>query len=134
MSHGLFLRSKGQLSVEYLVILGVAVIGAFIVVNIFSEDSQVASNLDTASSKSYWRTAEIGVLDWKIYDNGTAYITVRNNAGDRINLQSFKVGGQELLSSDLYMNMGATKTISGVVTPGSGFYSMDVQTSYEVLT
>ncbi len=109
---------KGQLSTEYLVILAVVVIVALIVVTVLGGFIDIGAGAGVQASKSYWRGADIGLLNWKVALAGSSsYFTVRNNLDYTIQITSFTVDGVTVIGGgggmvSLTLNPGQSRTVN----------------------
>jgi uncharacterized protein (UPF0333 family) len=129
------MKKRGQLSTEYLVILGVVVIIALIVIAVLSGFIDIGAGSSTAANDAYWKSAQIGITHKTVYDNGSAQFVLRNNAGKKIRLMEFNIDGTNMItdSNGVVMPLGGTKTISGNVPSGFNNYDFDATFKYEVL-
>ncbi len=105
---------KGQLSTEYLVILAVVVIVALIVVTVLGGFIDIGAGAGIQASKSYWRGAEMGILNWKVVESGVSYFTIRNNQDYTIVISSMTVGNPGVVvteAANLVLLVGKTETV-----------------------
>ncbi len=124
--------ARGQLSTEYLVILAIIIVIALVVVAIqgyFMEGQ--AQSINPKPYIDYWRThPEVGLMDWKVSEDGTIVLAVRNNNPETIKISSFKVDGTEILSQQLSLMTGMRENICGILPAGSGQYFKDIEVTY----
>lgn len=111
---------KGQASVEYLVILAVVLIIALVVVAALGGFIDIGRQAGPQASKTYWRTAEIGLLDWAISSTGDDTLVIKNNMDYRINVTEVTVGTSNQTVGQTLMP-GESKTVANAwVTCTSG--------------
>jgi len=75
--------SKGQTSVEYLVLLAIAIVIAVVAVGVLSGFIKIGT-ATTYKKKGaiYWKSAEIGIMDWEIFQTSASQlstIVLQNN-------------------------------------------------------
>ena len=121
-------RQKAQLSTEYLVIFVVIIIVSLVVISIMG--GFMDSDTDIQSSKAYWRTASVGLMNWRITEGGAASVAVKNNADQPMTVNEIIVDGQNILSSPITLRIGQERTIVGQTTGGEGVYSKDIKIVY----
>ena len=106
-----FKQKKGQTSVEYLVLLAIAIVIAVVAVGVLSGFIKIGT-ATTYQKKGaiYWKSADIGIMDWEIYPSGTNSIMVlQNNKEYQINIGRVATAGttieigQTLLPGDTYL-------------------------------
>jgi hypothetical protein len=123
---------KGQASTEYLVILAVVIIIALVVVAVLGGFIDIGTGATQQSAKAYWRTADIGIVDWS--QNTTNFTAVvRNNQDYRVSLTKMNVSGTaDTTAVTLIQGGKATKTFAMACTAGSS-YSYTVAFTYDNL-
>ncbi len=89
------MKRRAQASIEYLVILGVVMIIASVVVMLLGGFISFGRSAAGNPSKLYWKTAEIGILDWLMKSNADDVLVVRNNQEYEIRISSISIGGIE---------------------------------------
>ncbi len=110
-------RPRGQTSVEYLILLAIAIVIAVVAVGVLSGYIRIGT-ATTYKKKAaiYWKSGDIGIMDWEVYptDAGDAstysILVFQNNKEYQISLDwiSTDVGtttysiGTELLPGDTY--------------------------------
>lgn len=126
--------SRGQLSTEYLVILAVVAVIALIAAYVIGFQFDFSGETQ-AANKAYWRTAEIGVVNYKVYDNGAAVFALKNNVGNKIRLTKFNVDGVNLITNPngLLIPLGGTVTVNGTVPTGEGAFNFNVDFEYDTI-
>ena len=128
------MKNKGQASTEYLVILAVVIIVALVVVAILGGFIDVGRGSGEKASKTYWRGADIGLMDWVMSSAGTDTIVIRNNQDYLINVSAVSVGGTSV-AMDVELQPGETSTQTGAwssCTSGNS-YSYTVVFTYDNL-
>ena len=132
---------KGQTSVEYLVLLAIAIVIAVVAVGVLSGFIKIGT-ATTYKKKGlvYWKSADIGVMDWEIYATSASQnstLVVQNNKEYQIQLDwvSTNAGAttydisQTLLPGDTY-NWQGTAPFN---CTGGGSYSYDVTFQFDNL-
>ena len=105
---------RGQTSVEYLILLAIAIVIAVVAVGVLAGYIRIGT-ATTYKKKAaiYWKSADIGIMDWEIYPASAAQDSVlvfQNNKEYQIDLNwiSFNGGSTtyalniELLPGDAY--------------------------------
>jgi len=115
---------KGQASIEYLVILAVVIIVALVVVAVLGGFIDIGRGSSLQAAKTYWRGAEIGLMDWKI-SGTTATLVVRNNQDYKIKITNATITG---LAGATYA--GSTIPPGGTATLTATVPSCTAGTSY----
>jgi len=123
---------KGQASTEYLVILAVVIIVALVVVAVLGGFIDIGRGAGEQASKSYWRTADIGLVDWTIAGTSGTFV-IRNNQDYQVRLTNISVGNSTLTPPTGILAPGATATVSGTTpTCASGdAYAYTVSVTYD---
>jgi hypothetical protein len=123
---------KGQASTEYLVILAVVIIIALVVVAVLGGFIDIGTGATQQSAKAYWRTADIGIVDWS--QNTTTFTAVvRNNQDYKVSLTKMNVSGTaDTTAVTLTPGATASKNIAIACTAGSS-YSYTVAFTYDNL-
>lgn len=123
---------KGQASTEYLVILAVVIIIALVVVAVLGGFIDIGTGASQQSSKAYWRTADVGIVDWS-QTNTTFTAVVRNNQDYRISIKNITVGSaSDATPVTLSPGSTASKSVTIACTAGSS-YSYTVSFIYDNL-
>jgi hypothetical protein len=127
-------KLSGQISTEYMVVLGIVFIIAVIVAVILGGFIDVGAGVSERESRLYWKTTEIGISNWKVYSNGSGEFVLKNNAADRIMLSRVEANGYPLLEGgNMTLQPGASAKVSGYVGEGTGQYSIDFIFDYETV-
>jgi len=106
-------NSRGQTSVEYLVLLAIAIVIAVVAVGVLSGFIKIGT-ATTYKKKGviYWKSADIGIMDWDLFPAGTASKFIfQNNKEFQIRIDWIStdegsttiVVGQTLLPGDTYL-------------------------------
>jgi len=132
---------KGQTSVEYLVLLAIAIVIAVVAVGVLAGFIKIGT-ATTYKKKGniYWKSADIGIMDWEIYQtdatqNSTLILQNNKEYQIRINWVSVNAGAttysidKTLLPGDTYK--WSAKAPFNCTAGGS--YSYDVTFSYDNL-
>ncbi len=131
-----FKNKKGQTSVEYLVLLAIAIVIAVVAVGVLSGFIKIGT-ATTYKKKGmiYWKSADIGIMDWEMFPSGTTSTLVfQNNKEYQVTLDwiSDDAGvttlsiGQTLLPGDTY-KFTTTDTMFDCSTGGSYSYALSFQ-------
>jgi hypothetical protein len=126
-------NNKAQASTEYLVILAVVIIVALVVVAVLGGFIDIGRGAGEQAGKTYWRSADIGLMDWVMDNSGADTLAVRNNLDYKINVTAISVGGTNVDVTDLELDSGETGTQTGAwsnCTTGSS-YSLPVIFTYD---
>lgn len=126
--------NKGQLSTEYLVVLGVVAVIALMVAYIVGfQFSTTGENV--VANKAYWRTSEIGIVNYKVYDTGEAVFALKNNAGSKIRLTKFNIDGTNIITNPngVVIPLGGTATVNGTVPTGEGTFNFNIDFEYDTM-
>ena len=135
-----FKNSKGQTSVEYLVLLAIAIVIAVVAVGVLSGFIKIGT-ATTYKKKGmiYWKSADIGIMDWEIYPSGTSStLVLQNNKEYQITVDWVSDDGgsstvdvsQTLLPGDTYR---FTTTDSMFDCASGGSYSYELTFQYDNL-
>jgi hypothetical protein len=80
---------KGQSGVEYLIVLAIALILTVVAVGMLTGFIKTGTNTQyQKKSQAYWRSADIGILDWEIYNSSASNFVLQNNLHYQINIVS----------------------------------------------
>ncbi|MFH0860384.1 MAG: hypothetical protein V1921_04230 [Candidatus Altiarchaeota archaeon] len=112
---------KAQASTEYLVILAVVIIIALVVVAVLGGFIDIGRGADAQAAKSYWRIADIGLVDWN-QDATTLTVVARNNQDYKIAISAISPDGGVTNSSANSgpIQPGGTKTFTITKSCSSG--------------
>jgi len=101
---------KAQASTEYLVILAVVMVVAFVVAGLMGGFISFGGGTSEKTGKIYWKTAEIGILEWLVSSTGEDTIVVRNNQEYDIYVKNITVNKVEIDVNQTLVP-GETKTL-----------------------
>ena len=132
---------KGQTSVEYLVLLAIAIVIAVVAVGVLSGFIKIGT-ATTYKKKGliYWKSADVGIMDWEIYTTSTSQnstLVLQNNKEYQIRIDWVSINGgtttynidQTLLPGDTYNWVGTTP----FNCTAGGSYSYEVTFQYDNL-
>ena len=132
---------KGQTSVEYLVLLAIAIVIAVVAVGVLSGFIKIGT-ATTYKKKGavYWKSADIGIMDWEVYatsDTQNSTVVMQNNKEYQIMVDWISVDGgsttysvtQTLLPGDTYSWTGTTPFNCST----GGSYSYEITFQYDNL-
>ncbi|MBU0761533.1 MAG: class III signal peptide-containing protein [Candidatus Altiarchaeota archaeon] len=123
---------KGQLSTEYLVILGVVVILALIVISVLGGFIDIGAGASSNAAKAYWGSADIGLTNWQVAETGDSSFAVRNNMDYTITVKKMSVGGVSTTSAfTLPAGKSQTVTIASIGCTKGSPYSYLVYFEYD---
>jgi hypothetical protein len=107
-----FFRAQG--TIEYLLIVGVVIVVSLFVVGILTDFLSQGSQLNPGSSKLYWQSQELAVIDSAQDGNGKLLLVLMNNSVENIVINSivangviYDTGGVEISSQSkkpIYLN------------------------------
>ncbi len=132
---------RGQTSVEYLVLLAIAIVIAVVGVGVLSGFIKIGTaSTYTKRGTVYWKSTEIGIVDYQIYATSAAQnstLVFQNNKEYlvRLNWVSIDGGvttvavGKTLLPGDIYMWQGT----QGFNCSSGGSYSYPITFNYDNL-
>jgi Flp pilus assembly pilin Flp len=89
---------RGQTSVEYLVLLAIAIVIAVVAVGVLSGFIKIGT-ATTYKKKGaiYWKSAEIGIMDWEIFDTSggsqLSTLVLQNNKEYQITIDWISLNG-----------------------------------------
>ena len=128
---------RGQTSVEYLVLLAIAIVIAVVAVGVLSGFIKIGT-ATTYKKKGaiYWKSADIGIMDWEIYNttDSSSTLVLQNNKEYQIQVDWISTDGgtttiaiaQTLLPGDTY-NWATTNGNFSCSTDGSYSYAITFQ-------
>jgi hypothetical protein len=125
------MKDSAQLTTEYLILLILFIVVAFLLVTAFSEYLDMGRTASRGKSVSYWRTKPLALITWVVREDGYARFVVKNNEGGAVNLTSFRVDGAEFITEPVYLPFGGKAEVGGFVGNGTGQYSLKVEYEYE---
>jgi len=126
------MKKKAQASTEYIVILAVVIIIALVVVAVLGGFIDIGAGATEQAAKAYWRTAEIGLVDWAVAGNTFTYVA-RNNQDYRITLTGVTMGGvADAALTGVTLTPGETHLGTVAYTCAAGeSYAEDVSIEYD---
>jgi hypothetical protein len=111
---------RGQASVEYLVLLAIAIVIAVVAVGVLAGFIKIGT-ATTYKKKGvvYWKSSELGIMDWEIYQTSTTQnstVILQNNKEYEILVNWVSINGgtttysinKNLLPGDTYKWVGST--------------------------
>jgi uncharacterized protein (UPF0333 family) len=88
---------RGQTSVEYLVLLAIAIVIAVVAVGVLSGFIKIGTATTYKKKGSiYWKSSEIGIMDWEIFGTSASQnstIVLQNNKEYQITVDWLSVDG-----------------------------------------
>jgi uncharacterized protein (UPF0333 family) len=134
-------QRKGQTSVEYLVLLAIAIVIAVVAVGVLSGFIKIGT-ATTYQKKGgiYWKSADIGIMDWEIYETSAiqnSTLVLQNNKEYQININWISAdGGTATQEVDITLLPGDTHSLTtgeGFNCTSGGSYSYTVAFEYDNL-
>ncbi|MFC2163047.1 hypothetical protein ACFLRF_05140 [Candidatus Altiarchaeota archaeon] len=125
------MHRKAQLSTEFLVILSIIIIIALVVVVLLGDYIDISAEAARKSSRAYWKTTKVGILNWVVNESGDALFSIRNNHDTAITINGFRVNNVELIASPVILRVGEKTLLSGDVGGGQGEYRYSIEADYE---
>jgi len=134
-------QRRGQTSVEYLVLLAIAIVIAVVGVGVLSGFIKIGTaSTYTKRGTVYWKSTEIGIVDYQIYATSASQnstLVFQNNKEYLVRLNWVSIDGgptnvtidKTMLPGDIYMWQG-TKAFN--CTSG-GSYSYPITFNYDNL-
>ena len=107
---------KAQTATEYLVILAVVIVIALVAVGVLGGIPGVGKSADSRAEQAYWSGTKIGITGWAVDEAGNITLGIKNNEQRTVQVSSISVDGQEVLSTDTVLNIGAKRTITGLLS------------------
>jgi hypothetical protein len=102
---------SAQGTTEYLVIVGIVVVISLVVVGLMTGFLSQGSGVSDKSSKLYWQTQPLAIIDSQVDSNGYLIISIKNNTGEQNTITSLTVNGTTTYPDSLTIGIGETKTI-----------------------
>jgi uncharacterized protein (UPF0333 family) len=134
-------NKKGQASVEYLVLLAIAIVIAVVAVGVLAGFIRIGT-ATTYKKKGgvYWKSAEIGIMDWEVYQTTAAQnstLVIQNNKEYQVLVDWLSVDGgtttyvvnKALLPGDTYKWQG----VKPFNCSSGGGYSYTITFQYDNL-
>jgi hypothetical protein len=129
---------KGQTSVEYLVLLAIAIVIAVVAVGVLSGFIKIGT-ATTYQKKGaiYWKSADIGIMDWEIFETSPTQkstLVLQNNKEYQVTIDWISAdGGSTTIALDLTLLPGDNynwQTTEGFSCTRGGSYSYTVTFHY----
>jgi len=112
---------KGQTSTEYLIILAIGMIIVTSAIGMFMDVPSLLNSMTQGRTSEYWQNADISIISYSIYSDGTGYIKLKSRKGYQINLNQINIDDQEIDINQQF-NPGEEKTLglTGIITENTG--------------
>ena len=102
------MNTKGQGTIEYLVIIAIVIVIALVVVGLLLQVMNSGSGVPEAQAKATWKSSEpLGIIDWGNTSTGVVTVVLRNNSAESIGFNYIT------LTSDTDQNTTAQTIASG---------------------
>ncbi|MBD3261835.1 MAG: class III signal peptide-containing protein [Candidatus Altiarchaeales archaeon] len=129
------INRKGQASVEYLVVLAIAIVIAVVAVGVLVGFIKIGT-ATTYKKKGavYWRSADIGIMDWEIHTEDTnSTLILQNNKEYQIHIDWIDTDSTATISVDRTLIPGDTYKLMTTVINCSqgGSYSFEISYQYD---
>ena len=90
------MKTRGQGTIEYLVIIAIVVVIALVVVGLLLQVMQQGSGIPDATAKTAWKSAEPwAVMDWTRAGNQLT-VVLKNNSSETLDLNTFKASAADI--------------------------------------
>jgi hypothetical protein len=133
-------NAKGQTSVEYLVLLAIAIVIAVVAVGVLAGFIKIGTATTYKKKGSiYWKSSEIGIMDWEIYQTSATQnstLILQNNKEYQIRINWVAVDGGLTYSINQNLLPGETWQYKNRVPfncSSGGSYSYSVTFNYDNL-
>ncbi len=84
------MKTRGQGTIEYLVIIAIVVVIALVVVGLLLQVMNQGSNIPETSAKTAWKSTEPwGIVDWSRATDGNLTLVLKNNTADTLGFNTF---------------------------------------------
>ncbi len=93
-------NSKGQGTIEYLVIIGVVIVISLVVVGLLVGFLDSGSSVSSDSSELAVMSSSIGVTESMVNSDGEFAVKLLNNTGNILTISKIELGGEEVLFSE----------------------------------
>jgi hypothetical protein len=103
--------SSAQGTIEYLLIVGVVVVVSLVVVGLLTGFLSQGSQVNSISSRAYWQSQSLAIIDSVQDNNGKLLIVVRNNSSENLTLGSVVVNGAIYDVEDILLASQSSKSI-----------------------
>ncbi len=90
------MNSKGQGTIEYLIILAIIIVLALLVVSFVGGFANTGSGINKTQSEAYWKSQEIGVTDAIVDSNGDAVLVVSSTSTKQLTIKKFFINDTEV--------------------------------------
>jgi len=133
------IKTHGQGSTEYLIILAVAILIGIVVVSLLGGFIKIGGGTSEKQVKTYWKSANIGIPSWSIGQSGATLI-IQNNFEFKISVNYINAtsasGTSITIAIDQVLAPGETyRVVNNTLNcspPGSG-YSYDIIFNFDNL-
>jgi hypothetical protein len=114
------MKTRGQGTIEYLVIIAIVVVIALVVVGLLLQVMQQGSGIPDATAKRAWISAEpFSVIDWTRSGN-VITLVMKNNSSETLDLNTVKFNATDInYPAFTGIPPGGTKNITYTLTVGS---------------
>ena len=86
--------SKGQGTIEYLLIISVVIVIALVLVSLLTGFLSAGDGVDETHSKIYWSSQPIALLDGIIRSDGDGTLVIQNNESETVTVTSIVIDGE----------------------------------------
>jgi len=130
---------RGQATIEYLVLLSVAIIIGLVILTFMGFVPGLAGSLRERQSKMYWSSMwPLAIKDYKITETGATFL-IENTGSSKVIINSITAGGDTGAVSpadyELKPNEAKTYTVTDITcdTEGEIYELDDVSITYDVV-
>ena len=108
-----FMKSRGQGTTEYLIILAIVIVIALVVVGVLGGFGSQGSAISASQSEAYWSTLQpIAIIDWSIPSSGTGSLVFKNLSPNMLTITDINWNNANVDITDTIIAPSQTTTIT----------------------
>ncbi len=114
------MKTRGQGTIEYLVIIAIVVVIALVVVGLLLQVMQQGSGIPDATAKTAWKSAEpFSVVDWSRDENAITLV-MKNNSSETLDLNTVRFNATDVNYPGITgIPPGGTRNVTFTLTVGT---------------
>ncbi len=112
--------ARGQVAVEYLIIISIVLVVALLAANSALDISGSIGNMVSPKTSQYWQDAQISILAYSVYSDGSVSMLVKNRKPFGISIDSVGIGPASKQVSNFTLMPGDEKLLSLARVAGVG--------------